>query len=78
LGDYWVTFEDFRTELEVPIHADQKQVVTVARDHGRMREGDGEVSNRFFHVWTVGEGRITRLSVHTDIGGALEAAGLAE
>ena len=78
LRDYWETFEDFRTELEELIHADQEQVVTVDRDHGRIREGGGEVSNRFFHVLTVGESRITHLSVHTDRRRTLEAAGLSE
>ena len=76
LRDYWETFEDFRSELEELIHAGQKQVVTACCDHGRIREGGGEVSNRFFHVLTIGEGRITHLSVHTDRSRALEAAGL--
>ncbi len=78
LREYWETFEDFRTELEELIHADQKQVVAVVRDHGHMGGGSGEFSNRFFHVVTVGEGRITRLSVHTDRRRALAAAGLSE
>jgi len=78
LRDYWETFEDYRAEPEELIHADRKQVVMVARDHGRIRESGGEVSNRFFQVLTVGEGRITHLSVHTDRRRALEAAGLSE
>ncbi len=34
--------------------------------------------NRFFHVWTFGDGKIVRLSLHTDKNQALEAAGLPE
>jgi ketosteroid isomerase-like protein len=78
LRDYWETFEDFRVELEELVHADERQVVTAVRDEGRIRGSGGEVSNRFFHVWTVGEGRIIHLSIHTDRRRALEAAGLSE
>jgi hypothetical protein len=37
-----------------------------------------EVWNRFFHVRTLRDGRIVRLSIHTDRNRALEAAGLSE
>ncbi len=75
---YWETFEDFHVEIEAVIHADDGQVVTAVRDGGRMRGSDAEVWNRFFHVWTFGDGKIVRLSIHTDKNRALEAAGLSE
>jgi ketosteroid isomerase-like protein len=43
-----------------------------------MRGTDAEVRNRFVHVWTLRDGRIVRLSVHTDRNRALEVAGLSE
>jgi ketosteroid isomerase-like protein len=43
-----------------------------------MRGSDAEVSNRFFHVWRFGDGKINRMSVHTDREAALKAAGLRE
>jgi ketosteroid isomerase-like protein len=43
-----------------------------------MRGTDAEVRNRFFHVCTLRDGRIVRLSVHTDQNRSLEAAGLSE
>ena len=59
-------------------HADEEQVVTCVRDGGRIKGSDAEVWNRFFHVWTFGDGKIVRLSIHTDKNRALEAAGLRE
>ena len=43
-----------------------------------MKESDAEVWNHFFHVWTLGSGKIVRLSIHIDRNRALEAAGLSE
>jgi ketosteroid isomerase-like protein len=78
LREYWGTFEDFRVELELVIHADENQVVTAVRDGGTMRGSDAEVWNRFFHVWTFRDRKIIRLSIHTERDRALEAAGLSE
>ena len=75
---YWETFDDFHVEIEEVIHADEERVVDVVRDGGRIRGSDAEVSNRFFHVWTFRDGKIARLSIHTDRNRALEAAGLQE
>jgi ketosteroid isomerase-like protein len=75
---YWEMFEDFHIEIEMVIHADEGQVVTAVRDGGRMSGSDAEVWNRFFHVWTFTDGKISRLSIHTDRSRALEAAGLSE
>ena len=76
--EYWEIFEDFHIEVEEVIHADEEQVVTAVRDSGRLRGTDAEVSNRFFHVWGFGDGKIIRMSVHADRNRALEAAGLSE
>ena len=78
LGPYWETFEGFHIEVEEVIHANEEQVLTAVRDGGRMKGSDAEVWNRFFHVWTFGNGRIVRLSIHIDRDQALAAAGLQE
>jgi ketosteroid isomerase-like protein len=75
---YWETFESFHVDLEEVIHADEKQVVTAVRDGGRMKESSAEIWNRFFHVWSFRDGKIIRLSIHTDRSRALEAARLRE
>jgi ketosteroid isomerase-like protein len=78
MREYWEMFEDFHIELIEVLHADEQQVVTAVQDGGRMKGNDAEVWNRFFHVWTFGDGKIVRLSIHTDKNRALEAAGLSE
>jgi ketosteroid isomerase-like protein len=78
MREYWETFEAYHVEIEEVIYADEGRVVDVVRDGGRMRGTDAEVWNRFFHVWTLRDGRIVRLSIHTDRTRSLEAAGLSE
>jgi ketosteroid isomerase-like protein len=78
MREYWETFEAYSVEIEEVIYADEGRVVNVVRDGGRMRGTDAEVWNRFFHAWSLRDGRIVRLSVHTDRNRSLEAAGLSE
>jgi ketosteroid isomerase-like protein len=77
MREYWETFEAYQVEIDEVIYADEGRVVVVVRDGGRMSGTDAEVWNRFFHVWTLRDERIVRLSVHTDRERSLEAAGLA-
>jgi ketosteroid isomerase-like protein len=63
LGDVRGTF---RSRSKRVIHADEEHVVTRVRDSGRPSGSDAEISNRVFQVWTFREGRIVRLSLHTD------------
>jgi ketosteroid isomerase-like protein len=78
LREYFETFEDFRVELTEVIHADEKHVVTAVRDGGRLKGSDADVWERFFHVWTFRDGKVTRRSSHRERSQALEAAGLSE
>jgi ketosteroid isomerase-like protein len=78
MREYWETFEAYRVEIDEVIYADGARVVDVVRDGGRMRGTDAEVWNRFVHVWTFRDGKVARLSIHTDRTRALEAAGLSE
>ncbi len=78
LHEYFETFEDFHVEMEELIHADGQRVVNTMRDGGRLRGSDAEVSNTYFHGWTFGDGKIVRLSVHSELNRALQAAGLSE
>jgi ketosteroid isomerase-like protein len=76
MREYWKMFEAYHVEIEEVIYADEGRVVDVVRDGGRMSGADSEIWNRFFHVWTLRDGRIARLSVHSDRDRSLEAAGL--
>ena len=75
---YWQTFDDFHVEITEVVHADEEHVITAVRDGGRMKGSDAEVWNRYFHAWTFRDGKIARLSIHTDKTKALEATGLRE
>ena len=78
LRGYTETFEDFRIELIEVVNADEQHVVTAVRDGGRLKGSDTEIWNRFFHVWTFHDGKISRRSSHRERNQALEAAGLSE
>jgi ketosteroid isomerase-like protein len=78
LREYFETFEDFHVQIEELIDVDGEHVVATIRDGGRIRGSNAEVSNRYFHVWTFADGKVVRLSVHTERGRALEAAGLSK
>jgi ketosteroid isomerase-like protein len=78
MREYWQTFEGYHVEIEEVLYADEGRVVDLVRDGGRVRGTDADVWNRFFHVWTLRDGRIVRLSIHTDRARSLEAAGLSE
>ena len=76
MREYWETFDGYRVEIDELVHADELRVVVLVRDGGRMSGTNSEVWNHFFHVWTLRDGKIVRLSVHTDRARSLEAAGL--
>ena len=78
LREYWETFEDFNIELKEVLHADEEHVVTAVQDGGRVKGSDAEIWNRLFHAWTFRDGKVVRISSHTDRDRAFEAAGLAE
>jgi ketosteroid isomerase-like protein len=77
LGQYFGTFDDFHVAADV-LHADEHLVVTAIRDGGRIRGSGAEVWNRYFHAWTLRDGRVVRLSSHTDREQAFRAVGLTE
>jgi ketosteroid isomerase-like protein len=78
LREYWETFEDFHIELKEVLHADEEHVVTAVQDGGRVKGTDAEIWNRLFHAWTFRDGKVVRISSHTDKNRALEAAGLVD
>jgi ketosteroid isomerase-like protein len=71
-------FEHFQIELDEVIRADEECVVTEVHDGGRLPGSDSEVRNHRFHAWTFRNGKVIRLSSHSDRVRALEACGLSE
>jgi ketosteroid isomerase-like protein len=72
---YFETFDDFHVTAQVA-HADAQRVITAIRDGGRIAGSGAEVWNDYFHAWTLREGRVVRLSSHTERSQALKAVGL--
>jgi ketosteroid isomerase-like protein len=76
LFDPHYEFDARDVKLQEVLYADEDRVVTAVQDGGRMRGSDAEVWNDLFHVWTFRDGKVVRISSHTDKSRALEAAGL--
>jgi ketosteroid isomerase-like protein len=72
----WVgAFEEWSYEAEEFIAADEATVVRI-RQWGRGRGSGAAVEVRFWQVWTVEEGQVTRATHHLHKAQALRAAGL--
>ena len=78
IAPYFETFEHFRVVAEEIVFADEERVVAEIRDGGRLSGSQAEVTNRYFHAWSLEGGKVVRLSAQTDRGQALEAVGLQE
>jgi ketosteroid isomerase-like protein len=70
-------FDELKVTFEEIIDAGD-QVVVVAHHQGRGRESRVEVDSRFYEVYTLREGKVTRVDEYTEREKALEAAGLRE
>jgi ketosteroid isomerase-like protein len=70
-------FEELRVTVEEIIDAGD-QVVVVAHHKGRGRRSGVEVGTRFYEVYTLREGKISRVDEFSERAEALEAAGLPE
>jgi ketosteroid isomerase-like protein len=68
-------FESYRIEVEEMIDAGER-VVSVARQSGVTKTGGVEVSTTAAAVWTVRDGRLSKVEFHLDPAEALRAAGL--
>ncbi len=71
-------FEIFRTEVEGFIDVDDDRVLVLIRDHTRPRGTDAEIESVGCNLWTLRNGRITRIDFYPTRSQGLEAAGLRE
>jgi ketosteroid isomerase-like protein len=79
-ADYerWASvFEELSVTIEEIIDAGD-QIVVVAHHEGRGRKSGVKVDTRFYEVYTVHEGKVSRVDEFTERAEALEAAGLQE
>ena len=70
-------FEELRVTVEEIIDGGN-QVVVVAHHEGRGRKSGVKVDTRFYEVYTLREGKVSRVDEFTERAEALEAAGLSE
>jgi ketosteroid isomerase-like protein len=70
-------FDELKVTVEEIIDAGD-QVVVVAHHQGRGRASGVEVDTRFYEVYTLREGKVSRVDEYTERADALEAAGLSE
>jgi ketosteroid isomerase-like protein len=75
VSQYFETFDEFHVSADV-LHAEEHIVVTAVRDGGRMKGSPAEIWSNYFHAWTLRDGKVVRLSSHTDRGNAFKAVGL--
>jgi ketosteroid isomerase-like protein len=71
------SFEELRVTVDEIIDAGD-QVVLVAHHQGRGRKSGVAVDARYYEVYTLREGKVSRVDEFDEMAEALEAAGLSE
>jgi uncharacterized protein len=75
LADWTAAWEDWRLEVEDLIDAGD-QVVAIVRQSGRSKTTGLPVDMRFAQLWTLADGKQTRMRMYADPEEALHAAGV--
>jgi ketosteroid isomerase-like protein len=70
----WATY---RTEEDETHDLGDGRVLYTGHDYGGRRDGRGEIELRSSAIWSVREGKVTRIAFYAKREDALEAAGLA-
>jgi uncharacterized protein len=65
LGEMTDVFDDFRFEVREIAEQGDRLLATV-RVTGRGRSSGVEIDSRLFHLWTLREGKATRLEIHNE------------
>ena len=73
--DWTSPFESFQIEIERVIDAGDR-VVSLVRQTGRTKTGGVEIEAAAAAVWTIRDGKLTRVEFHLDQEAALRAAGV--
>jgi ketosteroid isomerase-like protein len=77
LAEWTSTWDQWRVEIQT-MHDAGDKVVAIARQHGRSKMIGMQVEMVMAMVWTVRNGKATRMDMYSDPGEALRAAGLAD
>jgi ketosteroid isomerase-like protein len=76
IAPYFGTFANFHVAVEQIVYSDRDRVVAAIRDGGQIGDSATEITSRYFHAWTFRDGKVVRLSSHTDEAAARRAVGL--
>jgi ketosteroid isomerase-like protein len=76
IRDWNDAWDDWEIEVEA-FHDAGDKVVAVVRQRGRSKVSGMPVDMSFAQVWTVRDGKETRMEMYADLAEALEAVGLA-
>jgi ketosteroid isomerase-like protein len=76
LAELGESFEDMSFEAERIVEAPGGEIVVLIHARGRGRSSGLELDNHIAWVWTLRDGKATRLVVYEEPGDALEAVGL--
>src|ERR1700740_91437 len=76
MTDFMRSFEGFRAEAESFIDAGGERVVVAVRERARPRGGSVELDQRFGALYTLHDGKITRMEWFDSFEQALAAAGV--
>jgi uncharacterized protein len=77
VGEWFQVWEELHIEPEEFIDGGD-HIVTLVNERGRLAGVEGEVSERFFQVWTLRDGKIIAFREYKTRREALEAVGLSE
>jgi ketosteroid isomerase-like protein len=77
LGEWVAAWEDWEIELEA-LHDAGDRVVALLHQRGTSKQGGMPLEMSFAQVWTLRDGKQSRMEMYSDRTEALEAAGLSE
>ena len=75
LSEWMDAWEDWELEVDA-LHDAGDKVVVLVRQRGRSKAAGMPVEMSFAQVWTLRDGKQTRMDMYSDLDEALEAAGL--
>ena len=75
VGDWTAAWEDWRLEVEDLVDTGD-EVVAIVRQSGRSKTTGLPVDMRFAQLWTLADGKQTRMRMYAESEEALRAAGL--
>ncbi len=78
LASWTEPWDDWELELEELIEAGDDEVLAVVRQHGTSKTTGLEVDMQFAQLWTLRDGKYTRMRMYADLAEARRAAGLPE